>query len=139
LAPEKLTAGDELLLKDWTLLPALPLAAPSYPVQQSLDEDPALSEGEEEEEEEEDPLIEEGKGEEEVGEEGASADVLAPEMLTAEDELILEDYMLLEDEEARDEWEVTRCFDSFFHLYGNGLVSHCACSSNLLETYARIS
>jgi hypothetical protein len=115
LPPEKLTAGDELLLEKYMLLPTLPLAARSYPVQQSLDEDPALSEGEkEEEEEEEDSLVEEGKGEEEVGDEGANADVLASEMLTAEDELILEDYMLLEDKEPRDEWEVTRRFDSIF-------------------------
>jgi hypothetical protein len=108
MAPEKLEAGDELLLEKYMLLPILPFAAPSYPFQQSLDEDPALREGEEEEEEE-DLLVKAGKGEEEAGEEGTSADALALEMLTAEDELILEDYTFAEDKEARDEWEVTRC------------------------------
>jgi hypothetical protein len=106
---EKLTAKDEGLLEDYTLHPALPLATPSYPVQQSLDEDPVLSEVEEEEEED-DLLVEAGKGEEEADEERASADALAPEMLAAKDELNLDDYMLVEDKEARDEWEVTRCF-----------------------------
>jgi hypothetical protein len=102
LPPEKLTAKDRLLIEDSTQLPALPLAAPSYPVQQSLDEDPALSEVDEEEEEE-DQLIEAGKGDDEAGEEEASADLVAPK---AEDELILDDYMLVDDKEARDEWQV---------------------------------
>jgi hypothetical protein len=113
LAPEQLAAIDELRLENYTLVPALTLAAPSYPVQQSLDEDPTLISFEEEEE---DLVDEAGNGEDEEGEDEASADALAPEMLTADDEVVLEDYTLVKDGEARDTWEVTRFLIFIFLL-----------------------
>jgi hypothetical protein len=135
LASEKLAAIDELRLENYTLVPALTLAAPSHPLQQSLDEDPALSSFEEEEE---DLLHEAGNGEEEDGEEGAGADALAPDMSTADDELIPEDYTLLKDGEARDEWDVTRLLLFIFPI-AEIHISSILLSLYLLMTKAHVS